>query len=114
MHLKKVLSRWPVAGLSLACRRPVASEARVRSHISPRVIFGKLSMGYEIFFFAPSTSVSLCQYHPTNALHLSSSTYCSYQKDKRARPGNLKKTNVLSKLEEHWIENVCYFKIDAC
>jgi hypothetical protein len=30
-----------------------------------------------------------CQYQPINAAHSSSSTRCSYQKDKRAKPGNL-------------------------
>jgi hypothetical protein len=37
----------------------------------------------------PSTSVFHCQYLPTNAPYLSSSTCRSYQKDKRAKPGNL-------------------------
>ena len=36
-------------------------------------------------------SVSPCQYHSTNAPHSSSSTCCSYLKDKRAMPGNLPK-----------------------
>jgi hypothetical protein len=43
-------------------------------------------------FCAPSTSVSPCQYHCTTAPHSSSFTYCCYQKDKRARRGNLQKT----------------------
>jgi hypothetical protein len=37
-----------------------------------------------------------CQYHSTNAPHSSSSTCCSYQRDKRANPGNLTKRQYLS------------------
>jgi hypothetical protein len=34
----------------------------------------------------------------------SSSTCCFYQIDKLAKPGNLTKSNALSKIGEHWIE----------
>jgi len=58
---------------------------------------------------SPSTSVFLCQYISTNAPHSSSSTCRSYQKDKRAKPGNHPKSNDLSKIGEHWIEE--YFQL---
>ena len=44
------------------------------------------------------------EYHSANAPHSSSSTCCSYQKDKRAKPGDLRKNKVLSKIAEHWIK----------
>ena len=37
-----------------------------------------------------------CQYHLTNAAHSSSSTCCSYQKDKQTKPGNLPESNGLA------------------
>ena len=42
-------------------------------------------------------SVSPCQYHSTNAPHSSSSTCCSYQKDKPVKPGNLPKAMLFRK-----------------
>jgi hypothetical protein len=38
--------------------------------------------------FSPSNSVFPCQYHSTNTPYSSSSTCCSYQKDKRAKLEN--------------------------
>ena len=39
--------------------------------------------------------VEVCfQYYSTNAVYSPSSTCCCYQKDKRAKPGNLPKNNV--------------------
>jgi hypothetical protein len=31
--------------------------------------------------------------------------YVAYKKDKRAKPGNLRESNALSEMGEHWIEN---------
>jgi len=39
--------------------------------------------------FLSSISGFLCQYHSINSLYLSSSKYCSYQKDKRTKSANL-------------------------
>ena len=78
------------------------AEARTRSQDSPRGICGGprgIGTG-----FSASTSVFLCQYHPTNAQYWSSSTCCCYQKDKRAKSGNLAKGNAISEIGEQWIE----------
>jgi hypothetical protein len=50
-----------------------------------------------------------CQHHSTNASYSSSSTCCSYQKNKLAQPGNLPKRNALSEIGEHWKEK--YFHL---
>jgi hypothetical protein len=55
--------------------------------------------------FSPSASVSPCQYYSTIAPYSASSTYCSYQKDKRAKPGNFPNSRSLSDIGEHWTEN---------
>jgi hypothetical protein len=44
------------------------------------------------------------QYHSTNAPRSSLSTYSSYQKEKRAKPGNLPKSSALSAIGQHCIE----------
>ena len=31
--------------------------------------------------------------------------YVAYQKDKRAKPGNLSESSALSEMREHWIES---------
>jgi hypothetical protein len=46
--------------------RPVTSEARVRSRVSPCGIFGG-QIGTGTGFFFPSTSVFPCQFHSTAA-----------------------------------------------
>ena len=46
--------------------------------------------------FSPSTSALPCQCHSTSAAYLSSSTRCSYQKDKRTKTGNLPESNAVS------------------
>ena len=79
------------------------AEAQVRSKVSPCEICGGQSVTGRCF--SPSASVFPCQYHSTNAPYSVSSTCCFYQKDKRAKPGNLpKKSNALSEIGEHWIE----------
>ena len=70
--------------------RPLTAQVRVRSQLIP----GENS-GTETGF-SPSTSALPCQYHSTNATYLSSSTRCSYQKDKRKKPGNLPNSSALS------------------
>ena len=40
----------------------------------------------------------------TNAPYVSSYTYCSYNKDKRARPGSLPKSSALSEISERCID----------
>jgi hypothetical protein len=41
--------------------------------------------------------ISFCLYHYTNTPESSSSNFCSYQKDKRAKPGNLKNSTLFRK-----------------
>ena len=72
------LSKWH------AGRRPFTVTVRVWSKASG----GRRGTGKG---FSPSTSVFPCQYHSTNAPDSSSSTRCSYQKDKWTKPGNLPK-----------------------
>jgi len=50
--------------------------------------------------FAPSTSAFPFQYHSTTYQYSSSSTRYSYHKDKRARPGKLKKNENRVSLQE--------------
>jgi hypothetical protein len=57
---------------------------------------------------SPNNSGFPCQYHSTNAPYSFSSTCCSYQKDKWAKPGNLPEISDLSKVREHWIEKYTY------
>jgi len=45
----------------------------------------------------------------TNAAYSSSSTFCWYQMDKWAKPGNLPKSNALSEIEQHWIGQYLHF-----
>jgi hypothetical protein len=56
-----------------------------------------------------------CQYHSADAPYSSSSTStcCSYQKDKRAKPGDLRKNKVLSKIAEHWIKRYVHLFIPS-
>ena len=48
------------------------------------------------------------QYHSTKAPY-SSSTLCSYQKDKGTKSGIIKKSNLLSEIEEHCTKKVLLF-----
>ena len=63
--------------------------------------------------FSPSTSALPCQYHSTNAPYSSPTTRCPYQKNKRAKPENLAKSNTISggEKKEHWVEKCCDFQI---
>jgi hypothetical protein len=59
--------------------------------------------------FSQSISVSPCQYYCTNAPYSPSYTRCSYQKDERAKSGNLPTNSALSENGELWIQK--YFQI---
>ena len=59
--------------------------------------------------FPPSTSVFPCQNHSTNAPRSSSSTCCSFQKDKREKPGNLPKCNICRKSRSVGKKELCSF-----
>jgi hypothetical protein len=79
----------------MVSRRLLNAETRFRSQVSPRGLCDRQSViGTG---FSPNTAVFSCQYHSTNAPHPSSSTSCSYQKDKRVKPGILTSyTNVFT------------------
>jgi len=55
--------------------------------------------------FSASSSLFVCHYHSAYALYSFLSTCCSCQGDKRAKPGNFYKRNVLSQIWDHSIEN---------
>jgi len=46
--------------------------------------------------FSPRTPVLCCRYHSTDTPHSSPTTCCSYQKDKRTRPGDLQTKRALT------------------
>ena len=50
-----------------------------------------------------------CKYHSTNAPYLFPSTFGPYQKDKRSKPEDLPKWNVLSEIGVHWTEKHFHF-----
>ena len=72
-------------------RQPLTAEVWVRFQCSSSGGQSDTRSG-----FPPSTSIFLSQYHSANAPHSSSSTCCSYQKDKLAKPGKLPKSDALS------------------
>jgi len=76
-------------------RRPFTAEIRVRSQFIPGEICGTETG------FSPSTSALPCQYHSTSAAYSSSSTRCSYQKDKRTKTGNIPESNAVSYVGNH-------------
>jgi len=91
----------------VASRRPVTAQTQVRSHANRCVTCGgQRATGTGV---TPTTLVSPCHYHSTNAPLSSSSTHCSYQNDKRAKPGNLPKIYALSEIGENWLEKCLYF-----
>jgi hypothetical protein len=74
--------------------RPLTAEASLLSQVSPCEIYGgQMALGQ---VFPPSTSVLLCQCHYTNVPFSSSSTCCSYEKKKRAKPKILLRGNAFS------------------
>jgi len=75
----------------------------LQSQVSPcDTCGGQISTGTG---FPPRTSVSPCRSHTTNVAYSSSSTSCSYQKDKGAKMGNVSNSNFLSEIGKQWIEN---------
>jgi hypothetical protein len=89
-----------VAGLSR--RRPGFDPSPVRV----KFVVGKVALGKVCF---PSTSVFPSQYYSTNVPYPFSSTCCSYQKDKRAEPGNLPNRIALTEIGEYSIEKYFHF-----
>jgi hypothetical protein len=86
--------------------RLLTAEGQVRSQVSP-YRFGWFTQWYWDSF-SPSNSVLTRQYHSTNAPRSSLCTYCSYQKDKGAKPENFPKYSVISEIGERLIEE--YFR----
>ena len=67
----------------------LTSETPVRSQGSPiKFMMNKVALG-QVFFWV--LGFFPCQYHSTNVPHSSSSTFCFYHKEKRAKTGNLPK-----------------------
>ena len=79
--------------------RPLTTQARVRSEVSACESHGEQSSNGG--GFSSSNSVYTCQYHAINTSYSTSPTSCSYQKDKRANPGNLPKRNALPEIGKH-------------
>jgi hypothetical protein len=52
-----------------------------------------------------------CYYHSTNAPY--PATCCTYQKDKRAKAGDLLKSNVLSEVGEHWTDKHIHLVVEG-
>jgi hypothetical protein len=93
--VKTVLWFW-LSFVGLSLRGPWFDPTPIHVRFVVKVALGQV--------FSPSTSIYPCQYHSTYSLYSSISTCCSYQKDKRAKPGNLPKSNVLSEIGENCIE----------
>ena len=73
----------------------------VRSQVIPcEICGGQRDTGTD--FSSSSTSVFPCQYHSTNAPYWSSSTCCSYQKDKRAQHSVEMQVFILLPSPEGW------------
>jgi len=84
-------------------RWPLKMKARVRSLASPYDIYGGQSVSG--IGLSTNTSVLGCSYHLSNAAR----TRCSWQKDKRTKPGKLPNSNALSEIKDHLIEK--YFRL---
>jgi hypothetical protein len=87
--------------------KAVARLRRLVAVISPRIpgfnsrsVCLRLVMEKVEKILSPNTSIFACLYHSTNAPHSSSSTHCYHQKYKRAKPGNLPRSNALSEIGE--------------
>jgi hypothetical protein len=77
-------------------------EARVRAHASPYETCDGQSGTEE--HSCRSSSARPSQYSSTSDPYSSSSTCCSYQKDRPAKSLNVSKINFLADIGEHWIE----------
>jgi hypothetical protein len=90
----KFTLQWTVLWLWRFSRRPVITDPRGKSQVSPYEICGGQSgTGTG---FSPSTSGFACQYYSTGASY--SPTCCCYYKDKRANPRNIPEINALSEI----------------
>jgi hypothetical protein len=91
-------------------RRPLTVQSRVSSQsvyvrfITHKLVFGQVAL--------PVLRFS-CQCHSSNAPYSSSSTRCSYQKDKRTKPGNLRKNTALIGNRVRWIEKYFHFLLHS-
>jgi len=83
-------------------RQLLIVAAKVQSQVSPCNICGGLICTGIVF--SPSTLVFPCHHDPTGAPYSSSSTRSSYQKNKRAKHGDLSKATLSGK-SESWVEN---------
>jgi len=100
-HLAAPWLRQSVSAISL--HRPWFDSRPV--HVG--TVMDKATLGQVVFPL--STSAFSCQYHFTNASYSSSSTCCSYQKDRQVKPRNLPKSNALSEIGKCWIEQQFHF-----
>jgi len=81
-------------------RWPFTAQPRVRFQITPYEMCGGQSVtGTD---FSLSLSVSPRHYHSTSAPYPSSSTCFPYQKDRKAKPGNVSKSSVISEIGKRW------------
>jgi hypothetical protein len=76
----------------------LAKEARLQCQANSCEFRGRQSGTGTV---SPSASVFPYKNHFTNAFCVSSSKGCLYQKDRRMKPGNLKKSNVLLEVGGH-------------
>ena len=74
----------------------LSTGARVQTKVSSCENFGGQNATWRVFF--PNVCVFPCQYHSTNAPFSSSSTCCSYHKDKRSKIVDLPKSNSPSEI----------------
>ena len=85
-------------------QRPVSSLPELQfypvSIIPPMLHTHSFTYHPHYIMFLSQSFCFPCQYHSTNAPHSSSSTRWSYRKDKRARPGNLPKSNALTEIRQ--------------
>ena len=82
---------------TLPCQYHFTKAALSPVSIIPPKLHSPLSVSFHQSCTLP------CQYHFTKAPYSFSSAYCSYQKDERAKPGNISKHNALSEIGELWI-----------
>ena len=77
----------------------LATVGRVRFQINVYEISGgQNESGKSV---SPNTSVFACPYHSTKAQYSISPAYCSYQNDKRSKPGNITKDHVFAGIGEY-------------